>query len=107
MNTVMLRKVATALDDLGLEYDREFHVGDFQADFKIRDLPVLIEVDGRVHRIFDRQRKKDQYKNYYYKSNGYKVLRLTQAQVDHKRFLKNRIWQKVCEARCMRFTKVE
>lgn len=92
----MCRKVATALDEIGVRYIREGHVEHFRPDFLIEELKFVIEVDGSCHKL-PRQKAVDAIKNQFYKCRGYTYLRLTQANIERADTLRKSIRTKICQ----------
>jgi hypothetical protein len=85
-NTPAILKIANILDSLNIHYIREkgfmknlksFVLADF---YLPRPYKIVIEVDGGYHND-PRQKNYDNYKDKYYKSRKFKVLRLTNQQV--------------------------
>lgn len=91
----MVQRVQEALTDLGLEFVAEAPIGHYFADFFIPSAKLVVEVDGNCHKI-PRQRIRDNAKNQYYKSHGLSYIRLTQAQIEDRRFMLNRIHGAIC-----------
>jgi len=54
----------------------QFKVGDYPFDLKIKEYPILIEVDGSIHNEYER-RVKDYRKDRYAQKRGFLVLRFT------------------------------
>jgi len=60
----------------GIAVIPQFKVGDYEFDFKIEKFPVLIEVDGEVHKLEERA-EKDYIKWRYAVKRGFIVVRFT------------------------------
>jgi len=59
---------------MGLKFRRQHQIGDYIVDFYCHDQGLVIELDGKVHATEER-RKKDQKRDAYLSSCGFKVLR--------------------------------
>jgi len=65
---------------LNLKFRRQHQIGDYIADFYCHEKQLVIELDGSIHRISD-VLKKDQQRDAYLKSLGFKILRVPNALV--------------------------
>ena len=63
---------------LGVKFSRQMPVGPFFADFLCRSRKLIVEVDGHSH---DVQPERDQARDAYLKSEGYRVLHFSNADV--------------------------
>lgn len=63
------------LDELKLEYEREYKEGKYFIDFAFHDLKLALEIDGKQHLLPERQIK-DAEKNRYLASKGWTVFRI-------------------------------
>lgn len=62
----------------GYQFNRQFPIDNYIADFICRKLKLIIEVDGRSHQFkVEADRKRDQVLN----SLGYRVLRVSEGEV--------------------------
>ena len=83
------------LDDLGINYlfQKGFIKGDYHCivDFYLpKPFKICIEIDGSIHDT-EQQKARDQRKDEYLKSRGFKVIRIKNADVmsyDLKKFIK-------------------
>jgi hypothetical protein len=62
------------LEELNIDYIREFPVGKYNLDFKIFQ-NVDLEIDGRTHEEIQ-VKEKDKIRDEYLRSNGWKVIRI-------------------------------
>ncbi|MFH1692514.1 MAG: N-6 DNA methylase [Candidatus Omnitrophota bacterium] len=80
-----LRKQQTQAEDLfwevvrnrqflGLKFRRQHQVGDYILDFYCHEVRIAVELDGPVH---DKRKTKDAKRDAYLKSQGIKVIRIT------------------------------
>jgi len=69
-------KIANYLSSKGYAWEHNVRLGEFEADFLIKDLDLIIEVSNSIwHKIGDTTR--DLRKKIYFQSHGYKVIILT------------------------------
>jgi len=69
------------LSDLGVKLIPQYKVGDFSFDFKVKGYPVLIEVDGSIHNT-NSKRTRDYLKDRYAMLQGFKVIRVSNNEVN-------------------------
>ena len=78
--TLPEKRLWQALRKLGLHVRRQVPIGRFIADFAILQGRVLIEMDGGIHDLPDKQLR-DEQKDAWLKDEGYRVLRFRNEQV--------------------------
>ncbi|GAB5349956.1 endonuclease domain-containing protein [Alteriqipengyuania sp. 357] len=67
-----------AKSQLGVRFSRQMPVGPFFADFLCRSRKLIVEVDGHSH---DVQPERDESRDAYFRSEGYRVLHFSNADV--------------------------
>ena len=67
-----------AKSQLGVKFSRQMPVGPFFADFLCRSRKLIVEVDGQSH---DVQPARDEARDAYLRSEGYRVLHFSNADV--------------------------
>jgi len=83
--TSLERKVKEALDKLGVEYVPQYSTRTgFVIDFLIflNGRKIALEVDGPYHELKE-VRRRDKFKDYMLKREGYKVVRVNYRIIDH------------------------
>ena len=93
--TSLENAVKAILDELGLEYapqlpTRTGFIVDF-AVFCSEGRKVALEVDGEVWHSNDRARKRDRFKDYQLKREGWEVLRIKEQEVDDPLILREKL----------------
>lgn len=73
---------------MGLKFRRQHQIGTYIADFYCHEQKLVVELDGEIHEKKDVQ-KKDQQRDAYFKSQGFKVVRFPNEIVlnDTEKFL--------------------
>ncbi len=66
----------------GIDFTRQLVIGNYIADFCVRDLGLVVEVDGGYH---DQQRDEDAQRDAYMRSLGLQVFRVSDYDVLHNR----------------------
>ena len=66
----------------GLKFRRQFKIGNFVADFCCLKSKLIVELDGGHHNIVE-QKYRDMERQRFFESQGYKVLRFWNSDVDH------------------------
>ena len=66
----------------GIDFTRQLVIGNYIADFCVRDLGLVVEVDGGYH---DRHRDEDAQRDAYMRSLGLQVFRVSDYDVLHNR----------------------
>jgi very-short-patch-repair endonuclease len=85
---ILWKKVLRAKKFHGYQFNRQFVIDNYIADFICRKLKLIIEIDGYSHEF---KYKKDIEKDKCLKDLGYKVLRFKESEVRHK--LDDVVWQ--------------
>ena len=75
---VLWSEVLRAKKFYGLQFNRQFAIGNFIADFICRKLKLIIEIDGSSHQHKTRE---DQLRDADLSKLGYRVLRITEGEV--------------------------
>jgi len=65
----------------GYQFNRQFPIGNFIVDFICRRLNLIIEIDGSSH-VF--RSEKDRERQDFLESQGYVILRFSEAEVVHR-----------------------
>ena len=78
-------KLGQALLNAGIKIYPQWKIKDYSFDFKIADFPILVEVDGSIHRNAEVM-EKDYRKLRMAMKRGFKLLRFTNEEV-HKDIL--------------------
>lgn len=80
------RAIAAKLDELGITYQQQYHIGDDSRrfDFYIPASHVLIEYDGSYWHSIPGAPERDRAKEAFAVANGYRVLRI--AEEDYNRY---------------------
>jgi very-short-patch-repair endonuclease len=76
------------LDEFQVRYERDVQIGDYFADYLLRDLDLIVEVDGRTwhtnHPLHGQDRvAHDKRKDEALTCKGYTVLRLPEHAIRH------------------------
>lgn len=71
-------------------YESEYPIGIYSADFAWVHLKKIIEIDGSQHKRFEEYKERDKRKDIFLKKNGWKILRLEWKKVfkDTKKYIK-------------------
>lgn len=85
---ILWKKVLRAKKFHGYQFNRQFVIDNYIADFVCRKLKLIIEIDGYSHQF---KHQKDIEKDKYLKDLGYRVLRFKESEVRHK--LDDVVWQ--------------
>lgn len=86
--TSIEKKVYDELRKRGLLFEKQYFVnGKFIVDAFIPSLNLIIEADGDYWHGLDRVVKKDKIENAYLKACGYKLLRLSETQINNDSFI--------------------
>ncbi|MCK5028788.1 MAG: endonuclease domain-containing protein [Bacteroidales bacterium] len=85
---ILWKKVLRAKKFHGYQFNRQFVIDNYIADFVCRKLKIVIEIDGYSHQF---KHQKDIEKDKYLKDLGYRVLRFKESEVRHK--LDDVVWQ--------------
>ena len=84
--TSIERKVEEVLQALGLWFIREFRIKNRVYDFYLPDFNMLIEADGTYWHSRPESIENDSYKNSLAESMGYRLVRLTEEQINSEDF---------------------
>ena len=76
-------KLGQALIDRGIQLIPDFKVNEKSFDFKVFHYPILIEVDGGIHKTFN-VRLKDYRKERYAQKRGFRILRFLNFEVNRE-----------------------
>lgn len=76
-------KLGQKLIEKGIHVMPQYQFEKWSYDFKISDYPILLEVDGGIHKE-ERVRLNDYIKDRKAQRRGFKVLRFTNGEVDRK-----------------------
>lgn len=78
------RAVADFLDKKGISYCPQFSTRTgFVIDFAIVDQRIAIEVDGEKWHSSEEARKRDRFKDYQLRREGWRVIRVKENQLDN------------------------
>ncbi len=80
-DTKYVTQLGQALLDAGIRVKAEHKVGDYSFDLKIWQYPILIEVDGKYHNVYQ-ARQRDYIKDRQAQRRGFKVYRFTNDEVE-------------------------
>ncbi len=65
----------------GLKFRRQVNIGPYIADFLCKEHHVIIELDGKIHEKIE-QRERDINRDEYLEELGYKILRITNEELN-------------------------
>ena len=82
--TSIERKVADALERYGIEYEHEFPIGIYYADFYLIDHGVIIECDGDYWHSKPEVVERDSRKNAFYELHGICFHRFTETDINER-----------------------
>ena len=89
--TSLEKQVESILKELGIEYIAQYPVhSGFILDFAILDKKIAIEVDGEKWHNSKEAMKRDRFKDYQLKREGWKVIRIKEKEIS-KDFLVRRM----------------
>ena len=93
--TSLENAVKGILDDLGLKYASQLSVrSGFVIDFAIfcpGNRRIALEVDGEFWHSSDRAKKRDRFKDYQLKREGWEILRIQEDEIDDLSMLKEKL----------------
>ena len=78
----------SVLEEIGIEYEREYPIGKYFIDFVIHEHMIAIEIDGQQHKKVERKIT-DEKKNTLMKAEGWKVYRIPYPEENIKERIKN------------------
>ncbi len=78
---ILWRDVLKAGKMLGLQFNRQYPIGNYIVDFICRKKKIIIEVDGVSH---DYKVKKDRKREEYLESHGYRIIRVREKDILHE-----------------------
>ena len=82
--TLSKKRLWSELRWTGLHFRGQAPIGRYVADFACQSHSLIVEVDGAPHELFAHTALRDQERDAWLTSQGYRVLRSTNAQgVDH------------------------
>ena len=91
--TSLEKQVESILKELDIEYIVQYPVhSGFVLDFALLDQKIAIEVDGKRWHSSKEAMKKDRFKDYQLKREGWKVIRIKEEEIC-KDFLKRRLFE--------------
>ena len=82
-NTSIELKIKEQLDKYEIQYEHPFPLWRFICDFRIKNTNIIIECDGDYFHSLPRNRRYDYMKNKYCKENGWRIIRLTEKQINN------------------------
>ena len=93
------------LDKVGAEYEQEYKIGKYWADFYLPKYNVVIEVDGDYWHSLPDVKEKDTRKDIYLKSKGINVMHIKECELKTGDVIIAR-WEKLTGQKAERLTNV-